>query len=1443
MGRDNAQAHKHYYRQWRLRPDDDYGTWTSWEEIATPIDSGHVVVFVHAGDVHLAWPSFSKNASELRWTVSMNLARRNVSGWTKLKKGRGELSCPMLPNKNESRSFAFRFVPETLIKPVKPASIECYAMTEQWITPLSPESQFTQIGSSDKPEADGITEEDPPWRRLFLQVRVLTKYKDPTGTMFFKFADKAKVTATLGFLTIVGSKVGYILYDLHGSPSEFSREVYLKTWLSGPISSAVSNFLFIGLEATIIDTGTSTEYKKMVLKSEFHLLDQDAEWNIDFIFEINETLVTDTHLKLGIYRRSPLSLAGNFQLMDDDSFTLKTVSIAATLELPPEGTEDFDSGYQEIPAPPRVDVGIGETLDRAFSIGGSQIFPGTPGKFFSIHTGHVSAQEDFWAYRDDAVHVLLWRKSPEELYRLVPMDITGTTELRRAVAKAGFASADRLPETLPNALIAATNVDTGWNKESSIFKNLPSSSYYWEVCFHNLLLIATQLSQAQRFEEAQRWFHLIFDPTTNDAAASPSRYWRFLPFRERPGHPIDELPIDELLQELAQGHLSLRDQINEWAENPFRPHLVAKHRLRSYQFAVVEKYLENLIAWGDQLFRRDTIEAINEATQMYVLATKILGKRPASSPKSKVIQKSYRDLQSKLDDLSNAWEPLEAITATQRSSAFMKRHERSDQPSIDVLNSLRSLYFCIPSNEKLSGYWDAVEDRLFKIRHCMNIEGIERQLPLFEPPIDPALLVRATAAGLDLAAVFSDLQAPLPLYRFNVMLPKALELCSEVRALGNALVSALEKKDAEQLSLLRSSHEIHMLKLVRVIKVQQQEEAETNLEALRKTREITLQRYLNYQRLLGKQNIVMPAEGSAAVLESSSLMLAPAGAGGGDTQGLALIPAEAGQLGWLNDANNFSIVAGILNALGGASHLIPDTHIHSPFVSVQWRGSHIGAFFNSLGTVSSTLASNASFQANRSSIMGGHQRRYDEWRFQSNTAAKELEQIDKQILANEIRIQMAEGEIANHDQQITNTHEVDAFMRDKFTNQQLYSWMVGQISSVYFRTYQLAHDMSKRVERTYRFELGLKDKDSSFIEFGYWDSLKKGLLSGERLYLDLKRMEAAYLDKNTREYEITKHVSLLQLAPVALLQLKETGQCEMSIPEDLFDMDFPGHYLRRIKSVSLTIPCVAGPYATVPCTLTLLKHSVRHSNSVAGNFARDIENDDPRFIDSFGASQSIVTSTAQNDSGLFETNLRDERYLPFEGKGTISNWRLELPSKFRPFNYATISDVILHLRYTAREGGDLLKTGAVNNIDDLFKNAEAAGWVRLFSMRHEFPTEWAMFQSARGASTTNAVELKINLKPEHYPFWAKERLKKVARMDLFANPTKDTKSTITVYDKADNTPEETRKDKLVIVPALGHLRSGELKTVFRPATPIGAFSLYFDDNSMEDLWLALAWKE
>src|SRR5579859_1537056 len=102
-------------------------------------------------------------------------------------------------------------------------------------------------------------------------------------------------------------------------------------------------------------------------------------------------------------------------------------------------------------------------------------------------------------------------------------------------------------------------------------------------------------------------------------------------------------------------------------------------------------------------------------------------------------------------------------------------------------------------------------------------------------------------------------------------------------------------------------------------------------------------------------------------------------------------------------------------------------------------------------------------------------------------------------------------------------------------------------------------------------------------------------------------------------------------------------------------------------------------------SLSLLGSSIRTSPLLKdGEYVRQ-GTDDDRFADYAGAVQSIVTSTASNDSGMFETDLHEDRFLPFEGTGAVSKWKLDLPSSYPAFDYSTISDVILHIRYTARQ--------------------------------------------------------------------------------------------------------------------------------------------------------------
>jgi hypothetical protein len=77
-----------------------------------------------------------------------------------------------------------------------------------------------------------------------------------------------------------------------------------------------------------------------------------------------------------------------------------------------------------------------------------------------------------------------------------------------------------------------------------------------------------------------------------------------------------------------------------------------------------------------------------------------------------------------------------------------------------------------------------------------------------------------------------------------------------------------------------------------------------------------------------------------------------------------------------------------------------------------------------------------------------------------------------------------------------------------------------------------------------------------------------------------------------------------------------------------------------------------------------------------------------------GSTRPFPTSSGQRDSGLFELNFNDERYLPFEYICAVSRWCIELPSENNYFELNTISDAIIRLNYTAREGGELLRKAA-----------------------------------------------------------------------------------------------------------------------------------------------------
>jgi hypothetical protein len=923
--------------------------------------------------------------------------------------------------------------------------------------------------------------------------------------------------------------------------------------------------------------------------------------------------------------------------------------------------------------------------------------------------------------------------------------------------------------------------------------------YYWELFYHAPALIAQALNAAQKFAEAKQWYEYIFDPT------EAHRYWKFLPFLAmdiealiaglrlwqtsdvtiapetisaisaaatqviakltplavafmglQPLSAAEQAELDTLrtlpdrlqdipetsswraLGELATAldtlqpatttddatqqqiratqeeleiirRLPIRydlmrnngpEQIKRYLDDPFDPHAIAALRLAAYRRTTVMAYINNLLDWGDMLFRQYTRESINEARMLYVLAYDLLGKKPVSLGTQVLSEAApyaaLRDAtEGAYDFLFDA--PRAALVNRGLSHAALV-HESVGNP-----------YFYIPENEQLLGYWERVEDRLYKIRHCLNIMGIEQPLPLFQPPIDPMAIVQAVAGGGGISAAVAGLSVTVPHYRFTFMLNKARELVSKLNQFGNDLLGTLEKKDAEDLSLLQNRQESVMLQMTKAVKEAQLREAQENLDYLKVSRASAETQLQHYQGLIAAGKLSQEHAQIALMTAASTVFF--------------LIPV-------------LKIAAAIAKAL-------PDVKLGAPTtIGASLGGSTIGAALGFLAESGESIAEGLSMQGEALGMEAQFLRSEQDWTLQRDLAIKEIEQLDHQIAGANWQIRAAEHELAAHEKEAEHNQSIHTFMKEKFSNQQLYQWMSGKLSALYFQTYKLAHDMAKAAERSFQFERGMPENQVQFISGTYWDSLRKGLLAGDSLGHDLDRLEQAYLDTHARGFEITKTISLAELDPMAFLELKSKGVCEFHFTEELFDYDFPGHYRRQVKTIGLVLN--AGEGKTVNATLTQLRHkTVMEPDVKAVKYLLQPQDDQPLTIRSdWRPSQQIAVSQidpyTENSNGLFELRFDDDRYLPFEGTGAVSSWRLELSGKRGSYNRNELAEVKIELKYTARQGGKVFAEA----VKGLLKPYETAVYFDLATM---FPNEF--FAWVYGETE----DLEINVTRELFP--------------------------------------------------------------------------------------------
>lgn len=819
-------------------------------------------------------------------------------------------------------------------------------------------------------------------------------------------------------------------------------------------------------------------------------------------------------------------------------------------------------------------------------------------------------------------------------------------------------------------------------------------NYYWELFFFAPMLVAQRLAANQRFREAEDWLQYVFDPTRHidlvtaesfkSASMGPGRatlyfeicvqknlidndglvtelggkvtpqelltllandketvtiqiathVWAVLQnfYLPKPGttHYWQYQPFrNDQIQSLWE-MLSDSEEIRVYDNDPFDPHAIARLRPGAYQKAVVMKYIENLTSWGDQDFRRYTWETINSAMMLYEYARNLLGPRPLNIGECQTqFPVSFQEIKQAYANATDGIPQFLIDMENALSISIPANLYPTNPPNGMPFNDIDA-YFCVPENDKFISCWDTVEGRLFNIRHSLNIDGVAQPLPLFEPAIDPMAFVKAAASGSNLMDVVTLMQPDIPSHRFRYMLEQAKNITSTLMQLGGNILTALEKGDSESFALMQSVNEINILQLTTLSKQQAIEDLQEQLSGL-------------------QQNLA-----SANYRKQFYSDLISAGLNAFEIMDLAL----------RNGALIPSAVAMGLHGGSIAAYLVPD------IFGLANGGMDYGQAVSAGAQICSVSTEILNQVAGLVSTAGSYERRMEDWRLQRDLADYDVNQMVAQVKSTQVRIAIAQQDLMIHKKSIEQSIMVNQFLKSKFTSKDLYQWMTSRLSTLYFQTYNLAMTAALKAQAAYQFEM---DNSDLVINFNYWDNLYKGLLAGESLMLSLQQLEVSHAQKNRRRFEITKTISLLSLDESKFKKLGEDGELEFDLSEELFDQDYPDNYCLKIRAVTISIPAIIGPYNNIYAILT------QNTNKII------MDKDGKNIRENWIPSQAVALSSGVNDSGLFQLDFNDERYLPFEGTGAISTWKLSMNKESnKHIDLKKIPDVIVNLQYTAR---------------------------------------------------------------------------------------------------------------------------------------------------------------
>jgi hypothetical protein len=577
-----------------------------------------------------------------------------------------------------------------------------------------------------------------------------------------------------------------------------------------------------------------------------------------------------------------------------------------------------------------------------------------------------------------------------------------------------------------------------------------------------------------------------------------------------------------------------------------------------------------------------------------------------------------------------------------------------------------SQQFCVPLNPVLLALQSHAEVCLFNLRHCRNIAGLERQLDPYAAPINirsdlPAI---GTSGTLVLPGTASILPTP---YRYSTLIERAKQLVGQAQQLETAYLSALEKRDTEAYNLLKARQDLSLARAsVRL----------HDMQVIVANDGVTLANLQQQQQADQVDHYTALAVGGMSGLEIAALTF----------QGMGVTHLHAGASMRLANAIITSELPTGLGELGGAV-------------------SEVG---NALIATSSLLQTMASYE-----------RRQQEWQFQKTIALDAARIGAQQTRAAEDQLRVAGQERQIAQLQSDHSEAVANFLSNKFTNAELYDWMSGVLGGIYRYFLQRATSMAQAAGNQLAFER--QTPTPPFIQSDYWNPPivsssnggstsapdRQGLTGSARLLADITQLDQYAFETNKRKLQLSKIISLAQLAPAEFQLFRETGVMRFSTPMLMFDREFPGHYLRLIRRVKTSV------IALIPPTF-----GIRATLSTSG-ISRAVIGPDFQTVTIRRDAQFVALSSPQDATGVFDLDIQSDMLLPFEGLGVDTDWELRMPKAANLFDYTSIADVLVAIDYTAMDSADYRT--------QLLQSAELSAPFsadRPFSFRFDLADQW-----------------------------------------------------------------------------------------------------------------------